>query len=381
MPAAVRTPMPYTIAVEPDRVVHKNGEVQSFSARWAELAKDAGVTVRQTDVHSPHFFQQLDGCDGFMWRFDFFPQTIDVAKKLLPAVEHGLRLPVFPAWPSMWHFEDKVAQHYLLQAAGIPSPRTWVFFRKSDALEFCRTTTYPLVMKLALGIKSNNVRMLRTPDEAAFWVGQMFGPGRTSVEGVDSRLKLALRNQKRAITSALGRPPPPLPFGLQHGYFYVQEFLPDNTHDTRITVIGDRAFGFRRMNRPGDFRASGSGLIDWDPARIDLPTVRLAFRIARHLNTQSIAIDGLRRGEQRVVGEISYTYASWAVRDCPGHWVLDGDPETGRLQWVEGQVRPEDAIFQDFLSLLGQRRTEPAPAAGPAGAVSAALAAAAGNSQ
>jgi hypothetical protein len=48
---------------------------------------------------------------------------------------------------------------------------------------------------------------------------------------------------------------------------------------------------------------------------------------------------------------------------------------------VEGQVRPEDAIFQDFLSLMGQRRTEPAPAAGPAGAVSAALAAAAGNSQ
>lgn len=31
------------------------------------------------------------------------------------------------------------------------------------------------------------------------------------------------------------------------------------TRDTRVTVIGHCAFGYRRYNRPGDFRASGSG--------------------------------------------------------------------------------------------------------------------------
>ena len=36
---------------------------------------------------------------------------------------------------------------------------------------------------------------------------------------------------------------------------YFQEFLPGNAFDTRITAIGNRAFGFLRENRPRDFRA------------------------------------------------------------------------------------------------------------------------------
>ena len=54
-------------------------------------------------------------------------------------------------------------------------------------------------------------------------------------------------------------------------------------------------------------------------------------------------------------GEISYTYASWAVRDCPGHWVLRGEPGSGALTWAEGKMRPEDAIFEDFIRALEQR--------------------------
>jgi len=41
---------------------------------------------------------------------------------------------------------------------------------------------------------------------------------------------------------------------------------------------------------------------------------------------------------------------------CPGHWELRGDPDDGRLDWVEGQVRPDDAILEDFLALLDRRR-------------------------
>jgi hypothetical protein len=43
---------------------------------------------------------------------------------------------------------------------------------------------------------------------------------------------------------------------------------------------------------------------------------------------------------------------SWTVRDCPGHWVLRGDPETGTMDWVEGHLAPDDAIFADFVASL-----------------------------
>ena len=114
------------IAIHPDEVVHPNGEVQSFSRRWAELAAQEGVDVRTVCAFEPAVYHQLAGCDGFMWRFGYDPISLDAAKRVLAAAEHGMKIPVFPSWKTAWHFEDKVAQAYLLEAAGIPTPRTWV---------------------------------------------------------------------------------------------------------------------------------------------------------------------------------------------------------------------------------------------------------------
>jgi hypothetical protein len=77
--------------------------------------------------------------------------------------------------------------------------------------------------------------------------------------------------------------------------------------------------------------------------------------VARMLDTQCIALDVLRRGREHVVIEISYTFASWAVRNCPGHWTLHGDPRSAPLSWVPGQLAPDAAIFQDFVTTLDRR--------------------------
>jgi hypothetical protein len=256
--------------------------------------------------------------------------------------------------------EDKISQYYLLQAAGIPMPRTWLFWDEESALAFVRDASYPLVIKLATGYRAGNVRLLKNVDEAVYWTRQLFGPGIWSFgpRPHPARLRALVRRAK-AAAKALGGvapPPPSLRDQLQRGYLYVQEFLPGNDFDTRVTVIGDRAFGYRRMNRPGDFRASGSGRPNWDPSQIDLEMVRLAFLAARRLDTQSVAVDAMRRGGDRVLGEVSYTYVSWMVRDCPGHWVLHGDPESGDLEWVDGHVAPDDVIFEDFVGALRARR-------------------------
>lgn len=345
-----------TIAIQPDHVVQPNGVPQSYSDRWLALAADAGIQARIVDAWRPDVFEQLAGCDGFMWRYGYRPPERLIAPRILSSVEHVLRIPVFPSWKSAWHFEDKISQYYLLKAAGLPLPNTWLFWHKDDALAFLRTASFPLVMKLANGYRSGNVRLLRSADEGSFWVEQLFGPGVWSLDPIphSSRPRKLLRRAGAAVRALAAKttPLPSLRSELQRGYFYVQEFLPGNEFDTRVTVIGNRAFAYRRMNRPNDFRASGSGRPNWDASAIDLELVRLAFLTARRLDTQSVAIDGMRRGDARVLGEVSYTYVSWMVRDCPGHWTLHGDPETGELDWVEGQMAPDDAIFEDFVAVL-----------------------------
>jgi hypothetical protein len=89
-------------------------------------------------------------------------------------------------------------------------------------------------------------------------------------------------------------------------------------------------------------------MIDHDPAAVSPDFIRLAFETARRIGSQSCAIDGLRRGGEAVVCEISYTYASWAVEACPGHW-------DARMNWHEGRMWPEEAQVQDLLEKLRAR--------------------------
>jgi glutathione synthase/RimK-type ligase-like ATP-grasp enzyme len=137
-------------------------------------------------------------------------------------------------------------------------------------------------------------------------------------------------------------------FPRQRGYLYFQEFMEANSFDTRVTVIGNRAFAFTRENRPGDFRASGSGRLCYDAAKIDLRCVQIALQTARRLRTQSLAFDFLfnAKGEP-VIGEVSYCYMAGAVHDCPGHW-------DDKLNWHEGSIWPQDAILQDVCAAVGE---------------------------
>ena len=79
--------------------------------------------------------------------------------------------------------------------------------------------------------------------------------------------------------------------GYEKGYAYFQDFIPGNHFDTRVTVIGDRAFAFTRNVRPGDFRASGSGDVVFDGGRINQKYLEIAFAVARKIGSQSMAFD------------------------------------------------------------------------------------------
>lgn len=347
-----------SLAIQPDDQRLMSGKQQSFSNRWIELARQHGHEVKLVDVYSGTLREQLEDCDGFLWWFAHLPAIRRVGMRVAMSIQHGLGIPTFPNWQTIWHFDDKLAQKYLLDAAGVPMPETHAFYDMDAALAYCRRAAYPVVVKLTGGICSENVRKVLSVEEAEYWVTRMFTSGLTTLQGWPrpSTLRQARKRFGLMRQAALGRTEITSTHRteLQQGYILFQEFVPGNTHDTRITVIGDRAFAFRRFNREGDFRASGSGRIDWDPEPIEWRKIALAFEVAQKLGTQSLAVDILvRPGGSLVMNEISYYYEGWAVGACPGHWRPDGT-------WQEGSVAPEHAIFEDFVSLVQRKRTSAA---------------------
>lgn len=335
------------VAIQKDFAKFANGREQSYSARWIEGLAKRGIPVRAIDVFAEDVLDDLASCSALLWRFNHSSREQAIARRLLTIAEDILGLPVFPDRRTRWHYDDKIAQAHLLRALGVPTPRTWVFFDETRALAFLRDADYPLVLKLASGASSQNVLLLSSFDEARDVTQRLFAAGvfPTSLR----RLDVARRLRSAVKSVVRGEHLDPGTFwDLQKGYLLVQEFLPGNAFDTRVTVIGERAFAYRRFNRPDDFRASGSGIFDVDPAQVDPEALRVGIDLARRLGAQSVAIDLLRGTTGWLAVEISYTFVSWMVHECPGHWSLQG----GGCAWKDGQVWPEDAILEDFLARM-----------------------------
>lgn len=347
-------------------VVGVAGGGDGFAARWEEILRRRGVGVRRLDLLGPKPLEQVPDCDGVMWHWYHYPHEVRwAALPLLRILEEYLHIPVFPDLATCWHYDDKIAQAYLLEALGIPHPRTWIFWRKEEALAWCAQASYPVVAKLAVGAGSRNVRRLLSAAAARKYVAQCFSGSGVVVQpplpsgGIAcawAQIRRTLKRVAQAGPYIWANRFPDLPdqtFWMpQKNYALFQEFLPGNEFDTRVTVIGNRAFAYRRFNRPGDFRASGSGHFDVDPGKVDLRCVITAFAAAGKLKSQSLAFDFLFRGSERepVVGEISYAYVDWMVEMCPGHW------DAG-LNWHEGRLWPEEAHVEDFLARIRAGRS------------------------
>jgi hypothetical protein len=342
--------------------IHRDPKAPTpYSARWAEFLEAAQVDVRWVNLRLPDALEQVRGCAGVMWHWEFMPHERQVAYRILHTIEEYLEIPVFPNHRTAWHYDDKITQYYIFQALDIPTPTTWIFWDHEPAREWAEGTSYPKVFKLATGASSFAVRIVRSRTETLKLIDMMFGPGTypdtihqdaadtgilpKNIEQFRERLHRWKQILRWAIKDKLPDLPPRFWWQPEKDYVYFQEFIPENAFDTRITVIGKRAFGFRRNNRPGDFRASGSGQLDYD-SPINLDCVRLAHEISAKLQVQSMAYDFLvKPGGQPVVCEMSYTFLDWAVEKCAGYWTPD-------LQWVPGHTWPEAAQVEDFLKRI-----------------------------
>lgn len=241
------------IAIQPDEVVHPNGKRQSFSSRWTESAQSQDIEAVPVNVFSRDAIARIASCDGFMWRCPSSADTRVFAKRFIHAIEAGLGIPVFPSLKSSWYFEDKLAQRYFFEATGIPNAQIEVFWTRETAVQFCEKTTYPFVLKLAGGHQSTNVRLVRNGDEAVFYVTELFSHGVVPLGyRPASPSRVLLRRLRAAAETLEGHNPyvPTTEAELQHGYFYAQEFLPDNEFEISVIVVGNRVFAVRRFNRP-----------------------------------------------------------------------------------------------------------------------------------
>ena len=310
-----------------------------FSERWVEFCEKKHIDFKLVNVYDSDIIDQVKGCDAFMWHHSHVDyRDVLFAKQLLYSLE-TIGIKCFPNTRTTWHFDDKVGQKYLLEAVGAPLVPSYVFYTKKEAIDWAENTSFPKVFKLRGGAGASNVKLARTKKDAKKLIRKAFGRGFTQFDRI-GYLKERIRKWKigkdsfLGVLKGIGRLFIVTDFAKMHprekGYVYFQDFIPNNSFDIRICVVGDRAFALKRMTREGDFRASGSGNIIYDKKQIDERCVKIAFEVNKQLHTQSIAYDFVFDSQNNpLIVEISYGYAVKAYDYCEGYWTND-------MIWHEG---------------------------------------------
>lgn len=330
----------------------------SFSDRWIEYCEEKFIPYRRISCYDSNIIDQLKSFDVLLWHWHHEDaKAILFARQLLMSAGN-MGIKVFPNINSCWHFDDKIGQKYMMESINAPLVPSYVLYDKQEAIDWIEKTNFPKVFKLRCGAGSHNVSLVRDRIEAKKLCKTSFGKGFKVITGYFSDFSANLRKaaNKGNYSEKIRRLPAALfkiyiknkMRGRDKGYLYFQDFIADNEFDTRVTIVGNRAFAFRRMVRKNDFRASGSGNIDYDRTKINMKCVTIAFDIAQRLQSQSMAFDFVEaEGSNPLIVEVSYCYVPTVVHACRGHW----DRE---LVWHDGAVWPQDAILDDIIMSLGQ---------------------------
>lgn len=324
---------------------------RSFSERWIAYCERENIPYKIVDAFRSDIIDQMKECDALLWHHHHghFKDVL-AARKILFALEHA-GVKVFPDFHTGWHFDDKLAQKYLLEAIGAPLVHSHVFYDKEEALKWTKNTDYPKVFKLKGGAGSANVKLVRNRRQAKKLIRKAFGRGFPQFDrwgNLRERIRRYRDGQGSlmGIAKGLGRLVIPTQYSkLQNrekGYIYFQDFIPDNHYDTRVVVVGNKAVAEKRMIRKNDFRASGSGQFSFED--INKEMIKISFGVSHKLQSQSMAFDFIEDqiGNPLIV-EMSYGFGTEGIIQSSGYW-------DSHLQWHEEKITLQEWIIENIIN-------------------------------
>lgn len=327
--------------------------INSFSERWIKYCVNHNIDYKLVNAYDDDIIKQVKDCCAFMWHHhhtDF--KDILTAKRILFALEQtGMK--VFPDFNTAWHFDDKVAQKYLLESINAPLVPSYVFYEKEKALKWAKATSYPKVWKLRGGAGATNVKLIRSNKEAIKFINKAFGKGFPQFDKINN-LKERWGKYKEGrenfngVLKGIGRLFLRTQFSKlspnEKGYIYFQDFILNDGFDIRVVIIDGKAVALKRLVRKNDFRASGSGNLVFENEKIDKRYLEIGFDISKKISVQSLAIDLIHgKNDNIYIVEISYGFPMLNfLEGASGYWDT-------QLNWIEGVFNPQEWMIESLL--------------------------------
>jgi glutathione synthase/RimK-type ligase-like ATP-grasp enzyme len=166
---------------------------------------------------------------------------------------------IIPSYKLLLCHENKGYQEHLKKELGITNLPAWYFSSQSDLTDY--NLEFPLVLKTLEGSNGKGVFLVKSETHLVELLNKING-SLSLAQKADLIRRRYLRLPKKFHGYS--------DFDIKKDYkeyrdyikpekgFILQKFIPGLEYDYRITVLGDKYYVTRRLNRKGDFRASGA---------------------------------------------------------------------------------------------------------------------------
>jgi glutathione synthase/RimK-type ligase-like ATP-grasp enzyme len=308
----------------------------AWGPEWKRACVERGVPHELIDWRAHDSFARMARHAIVLWHFNHYSvDEMRFARPILAALKAG-GCTVFPDAGDADHFDDKVAQAYLLRSLGLPTPTNHVLHGHEAVEEWIRLAgVFPVVAKLRSGSGASGVTLIMTPNHLRRYARRMFGSGVRSRPSVVLKIRSNLASARTlGDIAARARRAPEFLYSLrkasqlprESGYVYLQEFIPGCDHDIKVVVVGDQLSFICRAVRAGEFRASGSGALFYERALISPSIVEVAFTAAQVLRSECTGFDMVvdSRTGQPLILEVSYGFSHEALLRAGGYFDRSG---------------------------------------------------------
>lgn len=328
----------------------------SWTGEWLKACDTQDIEHELIDWRDHDAYDRALTHECLLWHFSHYSSgEMQFARSILYALrEAGVR--TFPDFSDAWHFDDKVAQAYLLKSLGAPTPKNLVFYSPEDFSSWCNgaASKFPMVAKLRTGSGSHNVQLLQSIGDALRYSAKMFGIGFPTSPSLTFKLASNLKSS-RSISDIVRRARriPEFLFSRsqskllprERGYVYLQDFIANAEYDLKVAVIRDKLSFIGRRTRKDDFRASGGGDLFFDKALMSREIIDMGFKTADAMKSQCVGMDVVvdpKTGHPTIV-EISYGFSHTALLAAGGYYDRNG-------QWHDTPMNAPREILLNLLS-------------------------------
>jgi len=295
----------------------------AYWPRFEKFLKNNNFEYILFNINEKNWLDYVKKCDAIIYRTPSEQYSQYEAKMKIWFIENILKKKVLPNYKSLWFYEDKIAQYYILKELGLPVIDTFISFSYSEAKNYIEYCNYPFVSKLTTGSGSLGVEIVKNKREAKRIVNKIFNDG--YVTGYS--------------------------YFKQKDYVYFQKFLENCEYDLRVIVIGNKLFGYYRLTPKDDFRASGAGLVVKKEIPVD--ALDFTYNVVQKLGVPFLAVDLLKDviSNQYLINEVSV----FIQVDTDEQLHVDGKPgyyervDEGKYIFKEGKYWIQEFILEEFL--------------------------------